>query len=119
MSEFSEKEFASAMKWIAVILCAAFVYSYFSTPFYFTRSGTTFYKGNTHTGNLERLEDDEWVDVTKTESQRKFRQERRKRIAERDKRIEKSLAEVEEEDDTSSDLYGPEDEEREVNARRY
>lgn len=64
MSDYSKKTIASAMKWIAVIICAAIAYSYVSPQYHFTKHGGDILRANTRTGKMELLFDGEWKDMT-------------------------------------------------------
>jgi hypothetical protein len=63
MSELQEKEFASALKWIAIIICATIAYNCFiSHPYYFINDHR-FFRGNTRTGSIECLKNNAWIDL--------------------------------------------------------
>lgn len=89
MSDFIKKEIASALKWIVVIAVAAHFYQT-SKPFYFTKRGSSqLVRGNTTTGKVEILHNEEWIDPTENILAQYFRERRRE---DRDKSYKKTVA---------------------------
>lgn len=84
MSE-KQSQFHSAIKWTWVIIVAAMAINTIAPNivqrYYFSFHGSKFFRGNTHTGRFERLEDDEWVSVTESWHAYELRKERKAREA--------------------------------------
>jgi len=78
MTDSSRNEFASAFKWIFVIIVATFAYNTVAPNYYFMRQGPNLYRGNKMTGVVEYLEDNEWVNFTESLLAQSMRLERRK-----------------------------------------
>lgn len=77
MSDNLNKEFASALKWVIVIVIAAFAYNSLQPQYYFMRDKYVIIRGNTHTGKIEYTKSIygsnlgydrsfRWVDITES-----------------------------------------------------
>lgn len=64
MSEYSQKEFASAIKWIVVIIVAAIAYNIVAPNYYFMKQGNTLLRVHKVTGTIDELGEHEWINVS-------------------------------------------------------
>ena len=94
MTDISEKEVASALKWTFVIIVLSIAYSNFAPNYYFMKQGNEFYRGNKVTGSIERYEWNEWVDLTENELSRLLREDRKTEEYSRAKITHKRLADA-------------------------
>jgi hypothetical protein len=99
MSEITEKEFASAIKWIVVIIVAAFAYSKVAPNYHFSKFGMPACRSHKVTGLCEYSDDGEWVSFVEKETDTVLRKRRRNREIVRANDLKKTLTQIEKDSD--------------------